>query len=400
MRKRRWFILMLAIMGALVSWLACGSPAGPAPTSPSVLPLPSTSIPAPTPTPVSTPLLLAMLVGKEGKVEVAQPIQAAYRPARLGMQLQSGDGVKTYTQSMADIFCQDGSIQHVDEEREEMVACQMDTSLSHQLYEPLERSHDGRSGLVLPPREGPADYGHVPVILSPRNTRLLTATPTFRWTTIDGAQGYTVIVKSPAGEVWRGETDQTELAYPADAPALTDSTTYLLSVEAQLGAATAPRASTEAIHFSILAPSEAEEIQALEEELKASPLEESSQRFILATLYAERGLYHAAITAYEALVTDDEQAIYHCALGDLYVQVKLYRSAQEHYTRAVELAIAESDKMGQAAAEAGLGRAYHAYGNAGEALMHLQASLALYEELGETEQAERVSDLITRVQGE
>jgi len=386
MRNGRWFILMLmlAIMGALVFLLACGSPAGPAPT----------------PTPVPAPSLLAMLVGKEGKVEVAQPIQADYRPARLGMQLQSGDGVKTYPQSIADVFCQDGSIQHVDAEREEMVVCQLDTGLSHQLYEPLERVHGGQTSLVLPPRESPADYGHVPVVLSPRNTKLLTLTPTFCWTTVDGAKGYTVIVKSPAGEVWRGETDQTELAYPTDAPALTDGTTYLLSVEAQLGAAAAPRASTEAIHFSILAPPEAEEIQALEEELKASPLEESSQRFILATLYAERGLYRAAITTYEALVTDDEQAAYHCALGDLYVQIKLYRSAQEHYARAVELATADSDKMGQAVAEAGLGRACHGYGNTGEALTHLRASLSLYEELGQTEQVRRISDLIAKVQGE
>jgi hypothetical protein len=384
MRRRRWSILVLTIMVAPVFLPACGSPAG--------------SVPTPTPVPASS--LLAMLVGKEGKVEVAQPIQADYRPARLGMQLQGGDGVKTYPQSIADIFCQDGSIQRVDAEREEMVACRGDTSLSPQLYEPLERAHDGRSSLVLPPRESPADYGHVPVILSPRNTKLLTFAPTFRWTIVDGAKGYTVIVRSPVGEVWRGETDQTELAYPADAPALSDGTTYLLSVEARLGAAAAPRVSTEAPHFSILAPPEAEEIQALEEELKASPLKGSSQRFVLATLYAERGLYHAAITAYEALVADDEQSVYYCALGDLYVQIKLYCSAQEHYARAVDLATADGDKMGLAVAEAGLGRAYHGYGNADEALTHLQASLSLYEELGETEQAEQVSDLIAKVQGE
>ena len=130
------------------------------------------------------------------------------------------------------------------------------------------------------------------------------------------------------------------------------------------------------------------------------PLEEPSQRFILATLYAERGLYHTAITTYEALVTDDEQVVYHCALGELYVQIKLYCSAQEHYAHAVELATADGDKMGQAVAEAGLGRAYHGYGNADEALTHLWASLSLYEELGETEQVERVSDLIAKVQGE
>jgi hypothetical protein len=64
------------------------------------------------------------------------------------------------------------------------------------------------------------------------------------------------------------------------------------------------------------------------------------------------------------------------------------------------LAVADGDKMGQAVAEAGLGRAYHGYGNAGEALTHLRVSLALYEELGEMEQVERLSDLITRVQGE
>jgi len=121
MRRRRWFILVLTIMVAPVFLLACGSPAG--------------SVPTPTPVPASS--LLAMLVGKEGKVEVAQPIQADYRPARLGMQLQGGDGVKTYPQSIADIFCQDGSIQRVDAEREEMVVCQLDTGLSHQLYEPL-----------------------------------------------------------------------------------------------------------------------------------------------------------------------------------------------------------------------------------------------------------------------
>jgi hypothetical protein len=397
MRKRRLLVLMVA----LVFLLACGSPAGPTPMPTPLPTLASASVvPPPTPTSAPTPSLLAMLVGKEGKVEVAQPIQATYRPARLGMQLQGGDGVKTYPQSMADIFCQDGSIQHVDAEREEMVACRGDTGLSPQLYEPLERAHDGQSSLVLPPRENPADYGHVPVLLSPRNTKLLTSTPTFRWTTVDGAKGYTIIVKSPAGEVWCGETDQTELAYPADAPALTDGITYLLSVEAQLGAAVAPRVATEAIYLSILAPPEAEEIQALEEELKASPLGESSQRFILATLYAKRGLYHAAITTYEALVADNEQAVYYCALGDLYVQIKLYRSAQEHYARAVELAVADGDKMGQAVAEAGLGRAYHGYGNAGEALTHLRVSLALYEELGEMEQVERLSDLITRVQGE
>ena len=73
---------------------------------------------------------------------------------------------------------------------------------------------------------------------------------------------------------------------------------------------------------------------------------------------------------------------------------------QEHYRRAVELATADGDKMGQAIAEAGLGRAHHGCGNAGEALTHLRASLSLYEELGETEQVEQVSDLIAKVQGE
>lgn len=361
-----------------------------------------TATPQPTlpPTATPAPLLSAILVKTQGRVEVARTGWADYQPAFFGMELASGDSVRTHERSKAEIVCEDGRGQIVDAEREEPLTCQQDIGLSPQVYELLKQAEEDRRGMVLPARESPADYGNVPVVLAPRNSRLQAGPPTFRWTSVDGATRYVVLVKSSGGEVWRGETEQTELIYPSDAPELTSDETYLFSIEAYLDPASKPRVSAEIVFFSLLSPEQAQQVQAFEDELGASSLPAASRQFIAANLYVEHELYHAAIVAYEALNEQDEKALYHNALGDVYVRIKLYRPAVEaHYPRAVELAAASDDKMAQAAAEAGLGRAYYNYGNDGEALRHLEEALRLYEELGATEQASWVSDLISRVQG-
>jgi hypothetical protein len=234
----------------------------------------------------------------------------------------------------------------------------------------------------------------IPYVVSPRMTRLLSDQPTLRWNAVTGVITYTVGIRGDDGTDWQTQTTSTQIAYPADAPALRPGVSYLLLVQDDSG-----RSSREedlpGLGFRVLAPEEAEPIQSDVERLRALSLPSEAASFALAHLYAGHGLIAEAVDLLEALAESGSQepAVYR-TLGNLYHRIRLERLAEASYLQAVELAEQARDVEGKAAALVSLGEIYIGWGNRDEALLRWKQALAQYQALGDKDQIEHVQKRI------
>jgi tetratricopeptide (TPR) repeat protein len=234
--------------------------------------------------------------------------------------------------------------------------------------------------MINPTRLGPAD-GSFPVVLSPRKTKLLSATPVLRWTPVAGADTYRVIVRG-ADRYWTVVTSATEVAYPFNAPPLIPGKDYKVIVE------TGNRSSSAepglGLGFSILGPEDRKAVLKEEKQIESLALADGPTQFLIAHLYASHGLKAEAIEKLEALSPKFKAAAVARLLGDLYASIGLTRRAEAGYLSAVELARGENDEIGQMLAHLALARIYELdLGNKKAATEHFDAALAIANKFGD-----------------
>jgi hypothetical protein len=170
-----------------------------------------------------------------------------------------------------------------------------------------------------------------PVILSPRNGRVLPEALAFEWL---GSRfnRYTVRLVGPSGPVIeRREVTGPRWEYPAGAPALAPNVRYTLQVaatgqptqEAWFEVVDAPRARAVA-----------GDLTALEQELGAA-VPATSRAVMRAGLLAREGLLHdARRVVVAALDADRDEPTLHLLLGDLYTRTGLADLAAESFDEA------------------------------------------------------------------
>jgi hypothetical protein len=170
-----------------------------------------------------------------------------------------------------------------------------------------------------------------PVIVSPRNGRVLPEALAFEWLGSRFTR-YTVRVVGPAGPVLeRREVTGARWEYPPDAPALTPGVRYTLQV-------TAVGHPLQDAWFELVdaerARAVAGDLAGLEQELGAS-VSPTSRAVLRAALLAREGFLHDARRVVVAgLAADRDEPTLHLLLGDIYTRTGLTELAAESFDEA------------------------------------------------------------------
>lgn len=275
------------------------------------------------------------------------------------------------------------------------------------------RCHDGKikrvpdgspaaiNNICPQPRKRGGGNPAIPYIISPRDTRILTDKPTFRWNFATGANSFTVTLRN--GELeWTEQVSQEracqgnvcELSYPSDKPPLQPGVSYTLEVKADTN-----RKSTEDIPpgFTTLDEQEAEEVRTIAQQIKDEDLPATARTIKLADHYAERNLIAEAIEILEGLAKEEKSVAVYRRLGDLYSSIGLTREAEVAYNEAIQLPETAEDIQELAAVKAGLGEVKFALNDKDEAILLLEEAKVDYENLGDAQRAEELKERIDEI---
>ncbi|HEY2986438.1 MAG TPA: hypothetical protein VGL11_01860 [Candidatus Binatia bacterium] len=166
-----------------------------------------------------------------------------------------------------------------------------------------------------------------PVLVAPRNTKLMTDAPTLQWMGMDRQPG-TVRIYGPEGVVWSAENvSLTQMKYPASAPRLKPGVEYAWMIEKK-------DVPVEKVRFQILQPAEIKSVQdqiaALQNTSGAS---RTTQAILKAGLLGSRELYYDAREVLrEAVKADPDEPTLHFLLADVYEKTGLKDLAAEEYS--------------------------------------------------------------------
>jgi hypothetical protein len=166
-----------------------------------------------------------------------------------------------------------------------------------------------------------------PVLVSPRNTKLMTDSPTFQWMGMERQPG-TVRIYGPEGLLWSAENIAlTQIKYPASAPRLKPGVEYSWTIEKK-------GFPVEKVLFKLVPP---EEAKAVEEKVasldKTQGLSKNTVAILKAGLLTSRELYHDAREALSEAVKDDpDEPTLHFLLADIYDKTGLKNLAGEEYS--------------------------------------------------------------------
>lgn len=174
-----------------------------------------------------------------------------------------------------------------------------------------------------------------PLILSPRQGRLLPGPVTFEWAGSDRLR-YSVRVLGPQGLLWeQANLPRRPVSYPEAAPALQAGVQYVWELEAR------GRPAQQA-HFELLPASEVERVQAALALLQPATLAGYPRNTVVlmrAGLLFQEGLHHDARRELLAgIAADPDEPTLHLLLGHVYQQVGLEELAAEAFDEAQFLA--------------------------------------------------------------
>lgn len=301
-------------------------------------------------------------------------------PMAFGTSLQPGDILKVGEQSGLKVVCSDLTLHEVANGLSG-IPCPAASGILH--------TPDG--SLIEPTRGWLAD-GSYPMILSPRRTRLLSALPALRWTPVEGAGRYTVIVRT-YNLSWQADVSSvTEIAYPPTAPGLKPGIDYKLIVQA--GNRSSEAEPGKGLGFSILGAAERRTVEQEQHKIEALGLPPGPTLFLTAYLYRAYDLESEAIVKLEAASQAMKEPAVIRLLADCYLSVRLVRKAEEAYLKSLQLAGA--DEVSQAETHFKLGDTIYRQllGNPKAAAAHLNAALALARRVGDEETANRASQAL------
>lgn len=324
-----------------------------------------------------------LIVAVQGQLGVKRESWSKYVPARFGTTLQHGDLLRLEGSSQATVACADVTI---------VAVPRGIGGIPCKVAQPLLVY----AGSLVNPTRGNTS-GEFPMVVLPRQTKLLNARPMLRWTPVTGATTYTVSVRGPNVQWSMDVSTKTAVVYPDSAPALTAGAAYKVTVVA------AGRSSDEesgpGLGFTLLKPDEAQMVREAERKLRALGLADTPTQFLVAYLYLAHGLNAGAIELLEELSSVLQEPAAVRLLGETYVKIGLSRLAEDRYLRALKLSQGVQDVEGEALAQNALGLIYaEALGNKGEAGQRLQKAMALYQRLGDAKMVRQLRGQLAGLQ--
>lgn len=420
----RLFIVATLCLTIMVA-VACATPSPvstttppPSPTHTPVTPPPPTSTASPATQPPSSPSAeepIAILTLVEGDVTVSESIAGrvlglaslqAGRWARPFDLLRPGTTLTSKGNGRATAVCFNNRYFRVEANTTVRVGqqCQVGSPLPKRSAARV-KPDAGRIAVVAGSlilqeevREQESDYGRIPIILGPRNTRLLNLEPELRWVEIPGAIEYVLHLSdsdafneitleaeklSCIEDVMTAPNRVCSASWPASQWRLEKGQSYFLTISARTGIASRLRPSEES-DLRILTDAAADEVQAAVKETLVLELDPVTRDLLLAGLYAENELYEDTIAAYKRVLDVQPSSVVLVTVGDTYRKTALYRWAFDAYEKALALLSQdEGDLAFRAAAEFGVGQVYYNYaGNYSEAGKHYAEAVQLYTQLG------------------
>ena len=306
----------------------------------------------------------------EGQVSVKRKGWSTYAPLVFGSNLEPGDLLHLDQSSHAKVVCSDLTLHDV-QPGIAGVPCVRSQPL-------LRRA----GGSVIDATRGWPSDGSFPMVLSPRKTKILSPNPILRWTPVQGATVYSVIVRG-ATLYWVSRVrTSTEILYPQKAPRLESGQDYKLIVNVDDRSSSAEPGL--GLGFSLLDVKDRKKVLREENQIKDLRLSEGPTQFLIAHLYATYRLNAEAIQRLESISPKFKVAAVERFLGNLYVEIGLTRQAEAHYLTSLALSGNEKDEEGEMLDHLALARIYEqALGNPKSAGEHLDATLVLAIKLGD-----------------
>lgn len=245
-------------------------------------------------------------------------------------------------------------------------------------------------------REKEGDYGKIPIIVAPRNTKILDAEPIIQWVEVPGVPRYKLTLNGPVllpDQIVTREDITCEdtgidrigavcsLAWPLEEWPLVTGEVYFLAIHARVGIewnASEPSA------IETLFTEEADRVQADVNAIQTLELDSATENLLLAGLFAQEKLYDAAIRAYQARLDEAPAALVAVTLGDVYRATDLQMFAFFAYQAALDLLDASGDDPAvRAAAAFGQGQVEYSFLNYANAVPHFEQAVRLAQASGQ-----------------
>ena len=263
---------------------------------------------------------------------------APAKPAVL-QSLYAGNVVLTTKDAVAVIFFTDGSRMVTVDEKNPSFEVRVSTAKGSVAGSGIKEVASLLVGKKKPPTYVALSVrgkAQPPTLLSPRNSKILSDSPTFHWMGMDQQPG-TVKVFGPQGEIWSAQNiNLTKIAYPATAPRLQADVEYGWSIEKKgVGASKTT--------FKLLGGLEAQAVKERLAELGAmAGASKTTLAVLKANLLMSKELFHDAREILtEAIGADSDEPTLHFVLGELYDKTGLKSLATEEYNEAEYLAKAK-----------------------------------------------------------
>jgi len=258
---------------------------------------------------------IALISSLAGKVEVQRAHQKGLHKVHLGEKLFEHDVLHTYDHSRASLFFSNGSVITVypksrvalsapgkDQKKGSPVAASLSKGVMKGVRGIFSVEKKRETLTAIPGIRKKIEEEEMGVrVLYPRNSMILTSRPRFRWKMQGKAHAFMVslTLKGMGGRLWTLNTKETEIPYPTGKGELERGQTYFLKV-----ASVDDPSLADEVYFRVLEDQKAEEVrrasQEMEDFAKSNP-DDSTPKFILATYYREKGLYHRALLELDAL---------------------------------------------------------------------------------------------------
>ncbi len=294
---------------------------------------------------------VAVLAALKGKVMVTPGRPGGHRPApaTFGSPLESGDRISAGPRSSATLFFNDGNVIELGPGSSMTIGGRVAAGtaagrerLPREAFLSVRNFRLAGSrerGLVAVPALRSGGDAALPEPLSPRQTDLLAARPTFTWRAVPGAVRYVVTLSGMEGERWTRESQGTTLAFPADAGELVEGE-YVWDVQAHTADTPAGKASAT---FRVVAVIEADAVRGVVRRMHQSVggAGNPAARYLAGAYLFERGFLADAAEQFAALAElEPESSAPQEALGDVYRTVGLLDLAAAAYQKAKGLSTA------------------------------------------------------------
>lgn len=288
---------------------------------------------------------LAILAAAKGQVRVLPASGGDPQQATFGHPLEGGDTVELGDDGSATVVFNDGNVIELSSGSSITIGGRVSdapkaASLPDDVFGQVSKYVTGGSrqkGLVAlsAMRSGTDDKGAI--LLSPRESDVMTDRPGFSWRAVQGATRYKLSVSGEQGEIWGLETDETHVRFPADIDPLRGGADYLWSIQA-MGDAGLIR--DEETFFHVL-DDESRELMAEHIDhigQSAGGRDTPATHFLCGSYLFTRGVYGDAAEHFEALSRHSpESPAPHEALGNVYRAVGLMDLAAAEFERALSL---------------------------------------------------------------